>query len=228
MAELTLPGSLAGRGAGAQRPHPGRPALLVHRRAGAVPLPAGPGRGEDHRRAGPGREGLRARPRRRPRARACRRPSRSSCPTSGRSPRSASSTCSSTARGWRSPTRAASSSSTAPTCRSCTSSRRSTPADVHIGCGSRPCGSTTSELGPDPREHQVVPADRRARRRRPHARRGRRHRPRLMARARGWRPAATSPSSRSRSRSRNGEVDDRNEVEMLMPVTGEVLGHGRA
>ena len=51
-------------------------------------------------------------------------------------------------------------------------------------CGSRPCGSTTTELGPDAREHQVVPAHRRARRRRPHAGRGRRHRPRLVARAR--------------------------------------------
>ena len=113
MADLTTPRSDLGalrarrRRAGAQRAHPRRARLRVHRRAGDDPVPQGDPGEADLRRAGAGREGLRAAPAAPTRSWACPPPSRWSCRTSARSPPSASSTWPSTARAWRSRTRRA-------------------------------------------------------------------------------------------------------------------------
>ena len=96
-----------GRRAGAQRPHPGPARLHVHRRRRPRPAscgasPRGRSSASAARRAArstcPPRGAC-------PELTACPPPSRSSWPTRAPSPRSASSTCSSTARAWRSPTR---------------------------------------------------------------------------------------------------------------------------
>ena len=84
----------------------------------------------------------------------------------GTSPASASSTCSSTARAWRSRTRRGLILLDGADLPIMHLIQECPVDDVHIGMRVEAVWVDDADLGPDPREHQVVPAQRRARRRR--------------------------------------------------------------